>query len=77
MYTDTFFKDKVSAGRNTCCAQLFVTTEGFVTGKPMKAKAEAHEVLEFVCRSCGIPKPKVLGSDRATEENHGQQGQVV
>jgi hypothetical protein len=64
MYTDTFFKDKVSARVNTC-AQLFVTSEGFVAGKPMKSKAEAHEVLEFVCRRYGIPK--VLISDRAKE----------
>jgi hypothetical protein len=49
MYTDTFFKDKVSA-RGSTCAQLFVTSEGFVAGKPMKSKAETHEVLEFVCR---------------------------
>jgi hypothetical protein len=37
MYTDTFFKDKTSARGNTC-AQIFVTSEVFVAGKPMKSK---------------------------------------
>jgi hypothetical protein len=74
MYTDTFFKDKVSARGNNC-AQLFVTSEGFVAGKPMKSKADAHEVLEYVCRRYGVPK--VLVSDRAKEENLGLWGQVI
>jgi hypothetical protein len=74
MYTDTFFKDKVSARGNNC-AQLFVTSEGFVAGKPMKSKADAHEVLEYVCRRYRVPK--VLVSDRAKEENLGLWGQVI
>jgi hypothetical protein len=49
MYTDAFFKDKMSARGNTC-AQQFATSEGFVTRKPMQSKANEHEVLEFVCR---------------------------
>jgi hypothetical protein len=40
MYTNTFFKDKTSARGNTC-AQLFVTAEGFVAGRPMK-KSRMH-----------------------------------
>jgi hypothetical protein len=74
MYTDTFFKDKVSAHGNTC-AQLFVTSEGFIAGKPMKSKADAHTVLEYVCRKYGVPK--VLVSDRAKEEMFGEWGRVV
>jgi hypothetical protein len=66
MYTDTFFKDKVSA-RGNSCAQLFVTSERFVAGKPMKSMSDAYEVLEFICRRYGVPK--VLVSDRAKEEN--------
>jgi hypothetical protein len=74
MYTDTFFKDKVSACGNTC-AQLFVTAEGFVTGRPLKTKADAHVVLELVCRKYGVPK--LLVSDRAKEELLGEWGRVV
>jgi hypothetical protein len=47
MYTDTFFKDKVSA-RGNMCAQLFLTIEGFVTGRPLKTKADAYAILEYV-----------------------------
>jgi hypothetical protein len=74
MYTDAFFKDKMSARGNTC-AQQFVTSERFVTGKPMQSKANVHDVLEFVCRRYGVPK--VLVSDRAKEETLGFWGQVV
>lgn len=63
MYTDTLFMDKASARGNEC-VQLFVTAEGFVTGKPMKTKADAYEVLEYVCREYGVPR--LLVSDTAT-----------
>jgi hypothetical protein len=62
MYTDTFFKDKISASGNTC-AQLFITAEGFVAGKPFKTKSYAYTVLEHVCRKFGVPK--ILVSDGA------------
>jgi hypothetical protein len=39
MYTDTFFKEKILARGNTC-AQLFVTSEGFVAGKECGADEE-------------------------------------
>jgi hypothetical protein len=74
MYTDTFFKDKVSARGNTC-AQLFVTAEGFVAGKPLKTKSDAYVVLEYVCRKYGVPK--LLVSDGAREEQFGEWGRVV
>jgi hypothetical protein len=74
MYTDTFFKEKVSARENTC-AQLFVTAEGFVTGRPLKTKADAYTVLEYVCRKYGVPK--LLVSNRAKEELLGDWGRVL
>jgi hypothetical protein len=74
MYTDTFFKDKMSAWGNTC-AQLFVTAEGFVAGKPMKTKADAYVVLEHVCCKYGVPK--LLMIDRAKEELLGDWGRIT
>jgi hypothetical protein len=65
MYTDTFFKDKVSARGNTC-AQLFVTAEGFIAGKPLKTKSDAYTVLEHLYRKYGVPR--LLVSDGAKEE---------
>jgi hypothetical protein len=74
MYTDTFFTNKTSARGNTC-AQLFVTAEGFVAGKPMKSKGDAYEVLNFICREYRIPK--MLVSDNAHEETLGYWGRVA
>jgi hypothetical protein len=74
MYTDTLFK-KVTSVRGNTCAQLFVTSEGFIAGKPMKSKADAHEVLEFVCREYGVPR--LLVRDNAKEETLGDWGRVV
>jgi hypothetical protein len=73
-YTDTFCKDKVSAHGNTC-AQLFVTSKGFIAGKPLKTKADAYTVLKYVCRRYGVPR--LLVSDRAKEELLGEWGRVV
>ena len=50
MYTDKMFKEKPSARGNTCI-QLFVTSEGFVAGQPMKSKAEAYDALDRLIRS--------------------------
>jgi hypothetical protein len=74
MYTDTFFKDKTSA-RGNQCVQLFVTSEGFVAGKPIKSKADAYEVLEYICREYGVPS--LLVSDNAKEELLGNWGRVT
>jgi hypothetical protein len=74
MYIDTFFKDKISARGNTC-AQLFITSEGFVAGKPLETKAEAYVVLENLCSKYGIPN--LLVSDGAKEEQFGEWGRVV
>ena len=74
MYTDTMFAEKQSAQGNTC-AQLFVTAEGFADGEPMKSKADAHMVLERICREVGIPK--LLVSDGAKEEIYGDWGKIV
>jgi Reverse transcriptase (RNA-dependent DNA polymerase) len=74
MYTDTMFKEKASARGNTC-VQLFVTSEGFVAGQPMKSKADAHEVLDYVCRTYGVPQ--LLVSDNAKEETLGNWGRVI
>jgi hypothetical protein len=74
MYTNAFFKNKVSARGNTC-AQLFVTAEGFVAGKTMKSKAHAYKVLEYVCREYGVPR--MLVSDNAKEESLGDWGRVA
>jgi hypothetical protein len=74
MYTDTFFKDKVSA-RGYTCAQLFVTAEGFIAGKPLKTKSDAYTVLEHVCRKYGVPR--LLVSDGAKEERLGEWGRIV
>jgi hypothetical protein len=74
MYTDTFFKDKPSA-RNNTCFQLFVTSEGFVAGESMRSKADAHEALDNVCRTYGVPK--LLVSDNAKEETIGDWSRVL
>jgi Reverse transcriptase (RNA-dependent DNA polymerase) len=74
MYTDTLFMSTPSA-RGSTCFQLFVTSEGFVAGKPLKSKADAYEVLEYVCRKYGVPK--LLVSDGAREELLGNWGRVV
>lgn len=74
MYTDTMFKEKASARGNTCI-QLFVTSEGFVAGKPIKSKADAHEVLDYVCRTYGVPQ--LLVSDNAKEETLGNWGRIT
>jgi hypothetical protein len=71
MYTDTFFKDKVSARGNTC-AQQFVMSKGFVAGKPLKTKADDYTVLEYVCRKYGVPN--LLGEwGRVVKQNLIQQ----
>jgi len=74
MYTDTMFADKPSAKGNTC-AQLFVTAEGFADRDTLKSKADAHLSLERICREVGISK--LLISDGAQEELHGEWGRVV
>jgi hypothetical protein len=55
IYTDTMFKEKASA-RGITCVQLFVTSEGFVAGQSMKSKADAYEVLDYLCRTYGVPQ---------------------
>jgi hypothetical protein len=71
MYTDTFFKEKTSVRGNTC-AQRFVTSEGFVAGKPMKSKADAHVlVLECVCR---IWDTKSFSQRQSQRRNPGVMG---
>jgi hypothetical protein len=55
--------------------QLFVTSEGFVAGQPMKSKSDAHEVLDYVCRTYGVPQ--LLVSDNAKEETLGNWGRVT
>jgi len=74
MYTDTMFADKPSARGNTC-AQLGVTAVGFADGDTLKSKADAHLSLERIFREIGIPK--LLISDGAKEELHGEWGRVV
>jgi hypothetical protein len=74
MYTDTFFKDKVSARGNTW-AQLFVTAEGFIAGKPLKTKSDAYTELGHVYRKYGVPR--LLVSDGAKEERLGEWGRIV
>lgn len=74
MYTDTMFKEKPSARGNTCI-QLFVTSEGFVAGQPMKSKADAYEVLDHVCRTYGVPQ--LLVSDNAKEETLGNWDKIT
>jgi hypothetical protein len=57
-------KDTTSARGNECI-QIFVTTEGFVAGKPIRSKGDAYEVLEYVCREYSVPK--LLVNDFAEE----------
>jgi hypothetical protein len=68
VYSDTMFHSVKSAHGNNC-AQIFVTSEGFATGKPMASKGDAYEALEDFCRNVGIPK--LLVTDQAKEEMLG------
>jgi hypothetical protein len=68
------FKEHTSARGNTCL-QVFVTSEGFVTGLPMKSKSDAYLALDSVCRSYGVPK--LLVSDNAKEETLGNWGRIT
>jgi hypothetical protein len=74
MYTDTMFKEKPSVCGNTCF-QLFVTSEGFVAGQPMKSKAHAYDALDYICRTYGVPQ--LLVSDNAKEETLGDWGRIT
>lgn len=74
VYTDTMFHDTPSAQGGCKAAQLFVTSEGFVSGKTLQNKGEAYEALEDFCRDYGIPR--ILVSDMAREERLGRWEQV-
>jgi hypothetical protein len=41
----------------------------------LRSKADAHEVLEYVCREYGIPR--ILVSDNSKEETLGEWGRVA
>lgn len=69
VYTDTMFVDVTSA-QGCSAAQIYVTSEGFVAGRPIKSKGDAWETLEEFCREYGIPR--ILVSDMAKEERLGQ-----
>ena len=47
MYTNTLFSSKPLVIRNEC-AQLFVTSEGFVNSEPMKSKGDAYLVEKYM-----------------------------
>ena len=73
-YSDTMFSETTSIRGNTC-AQLFVTSEGYVTGDVMKQKSDAYLALEKLCRDDGIPA--VLVTDMTEEELYGDWGRIV
>ena len=56
------------------CAQVLVTTEGFVKVYPMKNKVEAYDALNNFCVTDGLPLAII--TNNAKEEYEGNQDVV-
>jgi len=67
------FSDKKSVHGITC-AQVFVTTEGFVKAYPMKNKGEAYDALNNFCETVRLPLTII--TDNAKEEYGGNWDMV-
>lgn len=74
VYIDTLFND-VTSSQGCKAAQIFVTSEGFASGRPLQSKGDAYEALEEFCHDYGIPQ--LLVSDMANEEQLGRWEEEV
>jgi hypothetical protein len=68
-YTNMLHGKMVSL-RGNKCAQIYVTTFGFVAAHPIKTKSEAHLTLDEVFQTVGIPS--IMIPDNATELMEGE-----
>jgi len=73
VYSETMFSDKKSVHGMTC-AQVFVTTEGFVKVYAMKNKGEAYNALNNFCVTVRLPL--TIMTDKSKEEYGGNWDMV-
>ena len=71
VYADTIFSNKTSVHSNTC-AKILITSEGLVSGMPMKTKGDVYLKLKKICKEDRIPN--LLVTDMAKKEMYGEWG---